>query len=158
MADIDHVTEINAGQNREHEGLQVGDQEFEGRQRHDGEHRDETDQGAEATEGQAGDDKAGEDLHDDVAAEHIAEQPQRQGDGAHDEGDDFDRHQHHQNIPRHARRYEQLEEAGIDFKNVIDNKDDTATNPNYYSFSEFTKGNKSEDGCYAMVAMMSDNS
>lgn len=52
--------------------------------------------------------------------------------------------------------YEQLEEAGIDFENVVDNKDDTATNPNYFSFSEFKKGNKPVDGCYAMVAVMKE--
>lgn len=50
--------------------------------------------------------------------------------------------------------YEQLEKAGVDLANVIDNKDDTATNPEYYSYSEFLKGNKPIDGCYAMVAVM----
>ena len=51
--------------------------------------------------------------------------------------------------------YEQLEQAGVNLENVIDNKEDTATDPNYYSYSEFMKGNKPEDGCYAMVAMIS---
>lgn len=50
--------------------------------------------------------------------------------------------------------YEQLEKAGVDLANVSDNDDDTATNPNYYSYSEFSKGHKPEDGCYAMVAMI----
>ena len=50
--------------------------------------------------------------------------------------------------------YEQLQQAGIDFNNVIDNNEDTATSEHYFSYSEYLKGNKPEDGCYAMVAMI----
>jgi copper oxidase (laccase) domain-containing protein len=52
--------------------------------------------------------------------------------------------------------YEQLLEAGINSENIIDNQDDTATNPKYFSHSEFLKGNKPTDGTFAMVAMMTD--
>lgn len=50
--------------------------------------------------------------------------------------------------------YEQLAEAGVTTENITDNKDDTATNPNYFSYSEYLKGNKPVDGCYAMIAVM----
>lgn len=50
--------------------------------------------------------------------------------------------------------YEQLLSVGILEKNIIDNTDDTATNPRYFSYSEFLKGHKPEDGTYAMVSVM----
>lgn len=49
---------------------------------------------------------------------------------------------------------EQLEKAGIKAQNIINNPADTATDPNYYSHSEFLKGNKPADGRFAMVAVM----
>lgn len=52
--------------------------------------------------------------------------------------------------------YEQLLSAGILQENIIDNQDDTATNPNYFSYSEFLKGNKPTDGTTAMLAVMRD--
>ena len=50
--------------------------------------------------------------------------------------------------------YEQFKEAGVPLDTIIDNKEDTATNPQYYSYSEFLKGNKPEDGSHAMVATL----
>jgi len=50
--------------------------------------------------------------------------------------------------------YEQLAEAGIVTENIIDNKADTVTDPEYYSHTAFLKGGKAEDGRFAMVAMM----
>lgn len=50
--------------------------------------------------------------------------------------------------------YEQLLSVGILKKNIIDNTDDTATDSRYFSYSEFLKGNKNEDGTYAMVSVM----
>ncbi len=50
--------------------------------------------------------------------------------------------------------YEQFKQAGVNFENITDNQDDTATNPDYYSYSEYLKGNKPTDGCYAMLAML----
>jgi hypothetical protein len=49
---------------------------------------------------------------------------------------------------------EQLETAGITPDNITDNPADTATDPNYYSHSEFLKGNKPTDGRFAMIAVM----
>jgi copper oxidase (laccase) domain-containing protein len=48
----------------------------------------------------------------------------------------------------------QLEKAGVQRQNVIDIADDTTTDDRYYSHSEFLKGNKAEDGRFAMVAVM----
>ncbi len=50
--------------------------------------------------------------------------------------------------------YEQLLSVGIIEENIIDNKDDTATDSRYFSYSEFLKGNKSIDGTYAMITVM----
>lgn len=50
--------------------------------------------------------------------------------------------------------FEQLRLAGILDKNIIDNPADSATDHNYYSYSEFLKGNRTKDGDYVMVAMM----
>lgn len=50
--------------------------------------------------------------------------------------------------------FEQMEQAGIQRKQINDHTGDTGTDANYYSYSEFLKGNKLEDGCHAMVAVM----
>ena len=50
--------------------------------------------------------------------------------------------------------YEQLAKVGITAENIIDNKADTVTDPEYYSHTAFLKGGKAEDGRFAMVAMM----
>ena len=52
--------------------------------------------------------------------------------------------------------FEQFESAGIDIKNTHDDPTDTTKNPNYYSHSEFLKGNREQDGRYAIVAMIKD--
>ncbi len=50
--------------------------------------------------------------------------------------------------------FEQLAAAGIAFENIIDNPADSTKDLNYYSYSEFLKGNRDEDGDHMMVAMM----
>lgn len=50
--------------------------------------------------------------------------------------------------------YEQLKQAGIDFDNIQDTPHDTGTHDDYYSHSEFLKGNKADEGRHAIVAMM----
>jgi copper oxidase (laccase) domain-containing protein len=50
--------------------------------------------------------------------------------------------------------FEQLAEAGILQENITDNPADSTTDPNYYSYSEFLKGNREEDGDHAIIAMM----
>jgi len=52
--------------------------------------------------------------------------------------------------------FEQLAAAGIVFENIVDNPADTVTDLNYYSYSEFLKGNRPVDGDYAIVAVMTD--
>lgn len=50
--------------------------------------------------------------------------------------------------------FEQMAAAGILQKNITDNPADTATDPTYFSYSEYLKGNRTEDGDHAMVAVM----
>lgn len=52
--------------------------------------------------------------------------------------------------------YEQFAKAGVDIGNINDNTDDTGSNPQYYSHSEFLKGNKPDNGRHAIVAMMTE--
>jgi len=49
---------------------------------------------------------------------------------------------------------EQLEQAGVPTENVQIDGTDTTTNPNFFSHSEFLKGNRETDGRQAVVAMM----
>ncbi|MCX4199211.1 hypothetical protein OMR07_30335, partial [Methylobacterium organophilum] len=56
-------------------------------------------------------DEAGEDLQRDVAAQHVAEQTQRQGDRTKQEGHELDQADHRAQRQRRAHRPEQLEEA-----------------------------------------------
>lgn len=49
---------------------------------------------------------------------------------------------------------EQLESAGILPNNITDNSADTSNDLEYYSHSEFLKGNRPTDGRFAVVAMM----
>jgi copper oxidase (laccase) domain-containing protein len=49
---------------------------------------------------------------------------------------------------------EQLQSAGILLKNINDNPADTAKDLSYFSHSEFLKGNRPNDGRFAVVAMM----
>ncbi len=50
--------------------------------------------------------------------------------------------------------FEQLAAAGIIHENITDNPADSTKDPEYFSYSEFLKGNRNEDGDHAMVAMM----
>ncbi len=48
--------------------------------------------------------------------------------------------------------HEQLHAAGILPENIVDDIANTGVHPEYFSHSEFLKGNKTEDGCHAMMA------
>lgn len=50
--------------------------------------------------------------------------------------------------------FEQLANAGILTGNITDNPADTVTDFNYFSYSEFLKGHRDEDGDHAIVAVM----
>lgn len=52
--------------------------------------------------------------------------------------------------------FEQMNRAGVQRTNIIDNPTDTGTDPEYFSYSEHLQGNKPVDGCHAMVAVMQD--
>lgn len=51
---------------------------------------------------------------------------------------------------------QQLHAAGVLPVAIHDDQRDTGTDNSLYSYSEWLKGNKKEDGCYAMVAVMTD--
>jgi copper oxidase (laccase) domain-containing protein len=53
--------------------------------------------------------------------------------------------------------FEQLLTAGIMLDNITDVTIDTDTNSNYFSYSEFLKGNRLTDGDHMIVAMMSES-
>lgn len=50
--------------------------------------------------------------------------------------------------------FEQFAAAGVLMENIVDNPAETTNDPNYYSYSEFLKGNRTEDADYAIVAML----
>ncbi|MFZ2126570.1 MAG: laccase domain-containing protein [Candidatus Microsaccharimonas sp.] len=50
--------------------------------------------------------------------------------------------------------FEQLSIAGILPENITDNPADSTKDVNYYSYSEFLKGNRKKDGDHVVVAMM----
>ncbi|MBC7459583.1 laccase domain-containing protein [Candidatus Saccharibacteria bacterium] len=53
--------------------------------------------------------------------------------------------------------FEQLYAAGVIRENIIDNHAETTNDRGYYSYSEFLKGNRKEDGDHAIVAMMTND-
>jgi len=50
--------------------------------------------------------------------------------------------------------FEQMATVGVLIENITDNPADTVSDTNYFSYSEFLKGHRSEDGDYAMIAVM----
>lgn len=52
---------------------------------------------------------------------------------------------------------EQLASGGVRDENIIDTTIETTSSSDYYSYSEFLKGNRTEDGDHAIVAMMTNN-
>ncbi|MDB5161520.1 MAG: Protein of hypothetical function [Candidatus Saccharibacteria bacterium] len=52
--------------------------------------------------------------------------------------------------------FEQLAKAGVLKENITDNPADSTNDKNYFSYSEFLKGNRDIDGDHMMVAMMHD--
>lgn len=50
----------------------------------------------------------------------------------------------------------QLQEAGVLAENITDNPADTATDLNYFSFSEYLKGHRDIDGDHMIVGMMTN--
>ncbi|MEI6850523.1 MAG: laccase domain-containing protein [Candidatus Saccharibacteria bacterium] len=52
--------------------------------------------------------------------------------------------------------FQQLQSAGIIEENITDNPSDTSKDYDYFSYSEFLKGNRQENGRYAIVTMMKE--
>jgi copper oxidase (laccase) domain-containing protein len=52
--------------------------------------------------------------------------------------------------------FEQLQTAGILTQNITDDPTDTTNDTRYYSHSEFLRGNRTEDGRYALVAVINN--
>jgi len=52
---------------------------------------------------------------------------------------------------------EQLASAGVRDENIIDTAVETTNSSDYYSYSQFLQGNRTEDGDHAIVAMMTNS-
>lgn len=52
---------------------------------------------------------------------------------------------------------QQLASAGVRDENIIDTAVETTNSSDYYSYSQFLQGNRTEDGDHAIVAMMTDS-
>lgn len=50
--------------------------------------------------------------------------------------------------------FEQLKKAGVQSDLIHDNPADTATDKNYFSYTQFFNGNRADDGDHCIVAMM----
>lgn len=50
--------------------------------------------------------------------------------------------------------FEQFEKAGVNPANITDDPRDTVTDLNFYSYSEFLKGNREQDGDHIIIAVM----
>lgn len=50
--------------------------------------------------------------------------------------------------------FEQMALAGVPRENITDNPADSTKDKNYYSYSEYLKGNRDEDGDYAIVGLL----
>lgn len=61
------------------------------------------------------------------------------------------------NRSMHDVAIEQLEQAGIKSENIMASSIDTTTDENYFSHSQFLKGERETDGRFAIVAMMKNN-
>ena len=61
-----------------------------------------------------------------------------------------------ENIGMKEATFEQLASAGVLQANIIDAPIETTSSADYYSYSEFLKGNRDEDGDHAIVAMMTE--
>ncbi len=53
--------------------------------------------------------------------------------------------------------FEQLTLAGVPTENIVDDPADTTTDHSYYSYSEFLKGNRPEDGDHCVIAWMENS-
>ena len=50
--------------------------------------------------------------------------------------------------------HEQLSAAGVRPENINEDTSNTGSSDEYFSYSEFLKGNKPQDGCHAMMAVI----
>ena len=103
------VVEVDAGEDREHVGLQECDQQFERGQRDGERQRQHTAEPAERAERDAEHgDEAREHLQRDVTSQHVGEQTHAVRDRPQEERQDFDEHDQRQDVDRHAGRHEIL--------------------------------------------------
>src|SRR6185312_11597422 len=119
------VVEIDAGQDREHVGLQERDQQFE-RGQCDGEReRQHAADPADGAERDAEhDDEAREHLQRDVASQHGGEQSHAVRDRPQEEREDFDEYDEGHDEDRNARRHEYLEEFQAVPVNAVEQDDE----------------------------------
>src|ERR1700676_633907 len=105
------VVEVDAGEDREHIGLQERDQQFERGQRNRECQRQHAAGPAEGAERDAEHrDEAGKHLQRDVAGQHVGEQTHAVRDRPQEERQDLNEHDKRQDVDRNAGRHENLEE------------------------------------------------
>src|SRR5712671_2719728 len=108
---MDGVVEIDAGQDREHIGLEERDQQFQRGQRDDQNERQRRAEDAEDAQAPEQRDEAREHLERDVARQHVGEQAHAVRDRARQERQHLDEHDQRQDVDRDALWHEQAEEA-----------------------------------------------
>src|ERR1700722_42337 len=111
VSGMNGVVEIDAGEDREHIGLQERDQKLECCERNRERQRQHAAGPAERAERDPEHgDESGEYLQRDVAGQHVGEQTYAVRDRPQEEREDFDEHDQRQDVDRNPRRYENLEE------------------------------------------------
>src|SRR4051812_19618204 len=111
LVKVDGVVDVERGQQREHVGLDGADQHLQRHHAGDEHEREQADRRADAAGVEALDDEAAEHLDEDVARDHRDEQPQREAERAHHEGEQLYEEDERQQDHRRAVRDEQREET-----------------------------------------------
>src|SRR5574338_418779 len=107
---VDCVVEIEGRQQREDVGLDGAHQKLQGGHEDDEEHAEGAHAPAQRTAVEAGNDKASEHFHQDVARNHGDEKPQAETKRANHEGNELDRCDEERHRERRSVRHKQREE------------------------------------------------
>src|SRR5882757_2692891 len=119
------VVEVDAGEDREHVGLQEGDQQFKRGQRDGERQRQHAAEPADRAERDAEHrNEAREHLQRNVAGQHVGEQAYAVRDRPQQERQDFNEHDQRQDVDRNAGRHENLEESQAVLVEAVDQDDE----------------------------------
>src|SRR5450759_3299076 len=107
VSGMNGVVEVDAGEDREHIGLQARDQKLKRGERNRARQRQHAASPADGAErGAEHRNEAGKHLQRDVAGQHVGEQTHAVRDRPQEEREDFDEDDQRQDVDRNARRYE----------------------------------------------------